>query len=159
MATEQYWRVRCTTDSKYEYVWSENAPTECPTNGAHTIDSVATAALDSRPSKFQTTDATVATAYTEAPTDGEACAVRAVVTARKVGGSQASRYVLEALVRRSGATTTLIGSVSRVVEIEDDAAWHADIDVDGGTDFRVRVTGAAATTIDWLIEVETTELP
>jgi hypothetical protein len=34
------WRVRCATDSKYEFVWTESdaAAPPCPANGAHTVD-------------------------------------------------------------------------------------------------------------------------
>jgi hypothetical protein len=39
MTTLNQYRVPCTTDSKDEYVWAETAPTVCPTNTAHTIDS------------------------------------------------------------------------------------------------------------------------
>ncbi len=39
MTTIYKYRVYCSTDSKYEYVWSETLPTTCPTNTAHTIDS------------------------------------------------------------------------------------------------------------------------
>lgn len=35
--TVYYWEVYCTTDSKYEFVWSPTEPTTCPTNAAHTI--------------------------------------------------------------------------------------------------------------------------
>lgn len=33
-----YYRVWCTTDSKWEYIWDTVVPTTCPANGAHTID-------------------------------------------------------------------------------------------------------------------------
>ena len=32
------YRVKCTTDNKYEYIWADSEPTTCPTNTAHTID-------------------------------------------------------------------------------------------------------------------------
>jgi hypothetical protein len=41
------WRVWCTTDNKYEYVWSETEPTTCPYNPiSHTIDASKTAAIE-----------------------------------------------------------------------------------------------------------------
>ena len=36
--TVYYYKLYCETDSKWEYVWSETPPTQCPTNTAHTID-------------------------------------------------------------------------------------------------------------------------
>lgn len=33
------YRVWCSTDSQWEYVWAEAAPTTCPTDTGHTIDS------------------------------------------------------------------------------------------------------------------------
>lgn len=40
MPTLVYFKIWCTTDSKYEYVWKyeDDLPTTCPTNTAHTID-------------------------------------------------------------------------------------------------------------------------
>jgi len=32
------YRIKCTTDNKYEYSWGEAAPTTCPVNTGHTID-------------------------------------------------------------------------------------------------------------------------
>ncbi len=37
--TVYYWEVYCTTDSKYEYIWSDTEPTTCPINNGHTISS------------------------------------------------------------------------------------------------------------------------
>ena len=34
------YRIWCSTDSKYEYVWNTTEPTVCPTNSAHTISDV-----------------------------------------------------------------------------------------------------------------------
>jgi len=39
MSIDKY-QLKCTTDSTNEYVISDAPPTACPTNGAHTIDSV-----------------------------------------------------------------------------------------------------------------------
>lgn len=48
MNLEKY-RIWCSTDSQWEYIWKEEgeaAPTACPTNTAHTIDSNLTAIID-----------------------------------------------------------------------------------------------------------------
>jgi hypothetical protein len=34
------WRIRCNTDSKFEYEWATAEPTECPVNPAHSIGGV-----------------------------------------------------------------------------------------------------------------------
>jgi hypothetical protein len=34
------YRIYCETDSKYEYVWGEDAPTKCPVDTAHTVSTV-----------------------------------------------------------------------------------------------------------------------
>lgn len=47
MSVDRY-RIRCLTDNKYEYEWSETEPTVCPVNPAHVIDAAATAAIDGR---------------------------------------------------------------------------------------------------------------
>ena len=50
MTTLYKWRVYCTTDSTYEYIWTESddEPTLCPTNTAHTIDPTKTFLIDTR---------------------------------------------------------------------------------------------------------------
>ena len=40
------YRVYCSTDSKYEYVWGTTEPTTCPTNTAHTITTSKTTIID-----------------------------------------------------------------------------------------------------------------
>ena len=41
------YRVWCTTDNKYEYVWGTAVPTTCPINTGHTIDTNKTTVVDS----------------------------------------------------------------------------------------------------------------
>lgn len=36
--TVYYYKIWCNTDSKYEYVWSDDEPTVCPVNNAHSVD-------------------------------------------------------------------------------------------------------------------------
>lgn len=50
------YRVWCSTDSKWEYIWLEDtatAPTTCPANPAHTIDSAKTSSVDTAESDPQ----------------------------------------------------------------------------------------------------------
>ena len=46
MTTIYKYRIKCTTDDKYEYMWAEDEPTTCPTNTAHTIDTVETTIVE-----------------------------------------------------------------------------------------------------------------
>jgi hypothetical protein len=46
MATVYRWRVRCVTDNKFEYIWSETEPTGCPIDTGHIIDATKTAVVN-----------------------------------------------------------------------------------------------------------------
>lgn len=46
LTTVYRYRLWCTSDMKYEYVWAETAPTTCPTNTAHTIDADMTTIIE-----------------------------------------------------------------------------------------------------------------
>ena len=48
MTTVYYWRIKCETDNKYEYIWAEETPDKCPTNTAHTINTGTIASIDKR---------------------------------------------------------------------------------------------------------------
>lgn len=97
-----------------------------------------------------TTDATVTTAATYTPADGTVVTVVAVVSARLSTGASAAGYVRTATFRRAGATTSIVGAVGTPHTAEDVAGWDCTIDA-SGTDVRVRVTGAAASTISWVV--------
>jgi hypothetical protein len=53
------WRVRCTTESAYVYIWADTQPTTCPNNAAHTIATDATAAVETRQSRNLILDAPI----------------------------------------------------------------------------------------------------
>ena len=46
MATIYKYRLQCTTDNIYEYIWGTTPPTLCPTNSTHTIDTNSIAIVD-----------------------------------------------------------------------------------------------------------------
>lgn len=52
MTTIYKYRIRCTTDNKYEYIWDDTLPTTCPANAAHSIDSSKTTIVDRRSQKI-----------------------------------------------------------------------------------------------------------
>lgn len=67
-------------------------------------------------------------------------------------------YWLEAAFRNTGGTVSAVGSVRSIhTANETTAAWDVTID-SSGTDIRVRATGAAATAITWLSNVEVIEV-
>lgn len=97
----------------------------------------------------QTTDATVTTLSSISVEDGKTTHIEATVSARKTDGTAGATYSLHSSFRRTGGTTTQIGGITTVSHIaEDDSSWNATTDVSGST-VRIRVTGAAATIIDW----------
>lgn len=38
MTEVNYYKIFCTSDNKFEYVWGTSAPAKCPTDTAHTVD-------------------------------------------------------------------------------------------------------------------------
>jgi len=39
MTTQLFkWKIFCTTDSQFEYIWQVSSPTTCPVNGGHSVD-------------------------------------------------------------------------------------------------------------------------
>lgn len=106
----------------------------------------------------QTSDATVTTCGTVTLTDGKVTLVSGRVVARKSDGTKGAGYLLEAAYRRAGGTVTLIGAVLADATFEDDATWDCTFDI-SGTTVRIRVTGAAAETIDWVSRLATLAAP
>jgi len=105
-----------------------------------------------QPTTVQTTDATVTTLLAYTPTDAKTTLIVALVAARSSVPTGAS-YIRRFTVRRAGGTVTAISTVETIgSDDEDTAAWDATLDI-SGTTVRVRVTGAAATTIDWCCDL------
>ena len=104
-----------------------------------------------------TTDATVTSVLEYTPTDAYVTQIKARVIGRKSDGTAGAAYEVTACVRRAGGTVTLIGAVAATSTMEDNASWAATIDV-SGTLVRVRVTGVAATTINWKAKAEILEI-
>jgi hypothetical protein len=71
------------------------------------------------------------------------------VASKEAGGERAG-YLVNALVYRTGAgVATIQGPTQNALTRESNGTMNCDIDVDGGNNARIRVTGIAATTIDW----------
>jgi len=52
----KYYRIRCATEGAYKYVWSQDTPTECPTNPAHSLDPNGLGVLECRCPRDVVTD-------------------------------------------------------------------------------------------------------
>lgn len=67
------------------------------------------------------------------------------------GGSNAGAYKIEGLIKRVGATTSLVGAITVTTIAEDDATWDVTAEADDTNDALViKVTGAAGTNINWV---------
>ena len=104
----------------------------------------------------QTTDATVTTLAAIPIASGSSICLRAFGVAQ--GPSDATvGFNMTGAGHNAAGTSVLDG---RIIDTMDDNAngYTLDIDVDDGADeIRIRVTGIAATTIDWRVEYEFTE--
>lgn len=104
----------------------------------------------------QTTSATplTCTSWGLGVVDNPSCSVMVRIAARIDGASNTARaaYVIAANVYRAGGNAVIQGQTA-VSTIESAAAWDAVLGING-TAFTVSVTGAAATTIDWVGSME-----
>jgi hypothetical protein len=95
----------------------------------------------------QTTNATPTTVAIVDPPANDRTALAVILVQGQIstgGTADAAGYVVEVIARRSGGTTTVVGSIVRPVG-EDNAAWDVTVTSAG----LVQATGAAATTINW----------
>lgn len=95
----------------------------------------------------QTTDATETSAATWTIPNGIS-QIDAVVTAIKSDNTQGASYKRTITFRNNSGSVSTIGSVSDAGTKEDDTDWNCTID-NTTTTGRIRVTGKAATTIQW----------
>lgn len=103
---------------------------------------------------IQTSDGTATTLATIALNDTTVYSIQATIIGRAADGSQRAMYSKKALVYREGGAATLQGAVQDLhADIETNAALVATIDVNGNN-ARVRVTGLAATLINWAATIE-----
>ncbi len=101
------------------------------------------------PPDVTTTDATVTTLWSLTLSDNTTYHIRATVTADQTSGASSASYERVLTVKRAGGVATIVGAVSTPHTAEDVAGWDCTLDVDGSNAARVRVTGAAATTVVW----------
>lgn len=112
-----------------------------------TVDTKGTA-VDRQPVHVQTTDATVTTldSFTLASNTAVVCSY--LVTGIKSDSSQCAAYAVTATFKNNAGTVAQVGTTTTTVIGESDAAWDCTID-NSTTTIRLRITGKAATTIQW----------
>lgn len=65
-------------------------------------------------------------------------------------GGNAAAYKIEGCIKNISGTTSLVGSITKTVIAEDDAAWDVTAEADDTNDaLAIKVTGKAATNIRW----------
>lgn len=102
-----------------------------------------------------TTDATVTTLLSISIGTNQVAVVRATVSARN--GANALGVILGVVVNDVTGTPGIIGAIQNIMAMQASAALAAcvvTLDI-SGTTIRVRVTGIAATTINWQVSTET----
>lgn len=104
--------------------------------------------IDRQPINVQTTDATVTSLDTFTLASNTSVALSALVAAVKSDNSEAAAYSITAVFKNNAGTVAQVGTTTTTVLAESDAAWDATID-NSTTTIRLRVTGKAATTIQW----------
>lgn len=103
-----------------------------------------------------TADATETTAATfdTSPWDNASFLVTARINARETADSdEIAGYVRVGAFKLDGGTLSLVGSVGSLFTAESTAGWDATLDA-SGDNIRVRVTGAAATAVKWLVDLD-----
>jgi hypothetical protein len=101
--------------------------------------------------KAQTTDATNTTVFTiPVPTDGSGSMT---VEVTGVSGDESYYRSYEALYTNTSGTATKEGeNAGTAITSTGAAAWTSVVNATGGN-ARIRVTGAAATTVDWVVKI------
>lgn len=104
-------------------------------------------------SEVSTTDATVTTLWSTATASDHCYHIVADVFATEtVDHDEVASYRLAATVNNDGGTASIVGTVTAMHFAESTSGWGAIIDVSTPS-VRVRVTGAAATAINWKASV------
>lgn len=111
------------------------------------------------PGEVSTADDTVTTLASFAMLDETLCAFDVVVTAAsKTTVTIGGRWKRSIVYRRTGGgVATIVGAIETGTDQETDAELDVNIDTDGAEVVRVRVTGIAATDLNWTCELRVQE--
>ena len=108
-------------------------------------------ATESNVSKVQTTDGTQTTCGSYTLATATVVSITAYIVAYSAAAGDAKVFQLTGGIERIAGGAVIIGSILNVITAQGTAGattWSATMDVNGN-DVRVRVTGAALTTIEW----------
>ena len=109
----------------------------------------------------QTSDATVTDIYTLDLAEGEIVSIEVDVVANvdSTGANRAQYKLTGLFYRNTSGNVTQQGSTTSISTIESDSDWDCDLVADTGNQtVDVRVTGKAATTVNWLATIKFTIL-
>lgn len=104
--------------------------------------------ISGEPASVQTVDATVTTCLTVAVPTNSVLYMQVAATGYQSAGTNAAAYYQGAAYKNVAGVVTLIGAVSTMNTLESNAAWDFAPSI-SGTNILWRLTGVAATTIDW----------
>ena len=109
--------------------------------------------IDQKGFALQTTGNTVTNIIALTMPDTTVATVQTRTIARETDGTNRAMYEDIGLFYREGGSATLQGAVANpIAAIESDAAWATTLNTTGNA-FRLRVTGVAATTINWITDL------
>jgi len=104
----------------------------------------------------QTTNATPAIAYPVSIPANSMYQIDAKVFARNAAGTVQGFWRLAGIGQRGAGSASIVGSVINIIAAQKDAlalAWDATLSA-SGNNINVNITGAAATTINWLVVID-----
>jgi hypothetical protein len=105
----------------------------------------------------QTTTAAVTTIATYSTlADEQAITMKALVWAREAATDDTAKYVVEAVFNRATGSVVTSKDENFLSVYEDQAAWDVTFNI-SSQDIPIQVTGEAAKTIDWRIQLEVSE--
>lgn len=115
-----------------------------------TVDPKGTASFV-EPKHVQTTDATVTTIDSFSLASATAVSVSTLFTAIRSDSGAAGSWIVNAAFKNNAGTVTQVGTTSVTAIGADDGTWGGPSCDFSGTTVRLRVTGKAATTIQWTL--------
>lgn len=135
--------------------WEDLGPTTSATSWSHVGN--ARRKEYENIANIQTSDATVTSLFTWAIPDEAVSTITAEVEGIKTDGSATASYVRRVRIKRDGGAVS-VGTVDTTWTDEEPAFAGCDVTIDNsGSTGRVRVTGIAATSIDWSCKVRRSE--
>lgn len=158
-STDEYMRLTTTglsINKQADAISSLDVTQRTLGNAVQVLESIATN-TDPNETVYQnrvaTTDATVTTLHTFTVPATTTYQIEVNVIARRTGGTAGTAedgagYKIIGTYKNVAGTATIIGALSVVHSVEDQAGWDATLDTTGAT-VRVRVTGALDNSIVW----------